>query len=111
MKSAHIPYVIEKTKTGETTYDIYSRLLQERIVMLSTEIDEDVASSIVAQMLFLENENSQKPINFYINSPGGSVTHGLAIYDTMQWISSPVYTTCIGSACSMAAILLSSGEK
>jgi ATP-dependent Clp protease protease subunit len=106
----NIPIVIETTGRTERAYDIYSRLLRERIVMLGTAVDEHVASLICAQLLFLESENPDKPINMYINSPGGSVTAGLAIYDTMQYISAPVSTLCLGQAASMGALLLSAGE-
>lgn len=106
-----IPMVIETTGRGERAYDIFSRLLKDRIILLGTPIDDRVANLICAQLLFLESENPEKEINFYINSPGGSVTAGLAIYDTMQYISAPVATVCIGQAASMAAILLAAGEK
>lgn len=106
-----IPYVIEQTKTGERSYDIYSRLLKDRIIFLVGEVHDQVANSIVAQMLFLEAENPDKDIHFYINSPGGSVTAGMSIYDTMQFIKPKVHTLCLGQACSMGAFLLSSGEK
>ncbi|NLW82449.1 MAG: ATP-dependent Clp endopeptidase proteolytic subunit ClpP [Desulfovibrionales bacterium] len=104
-------FVIENTGRGERMYDIYSRLLKDRIVLLGTPIDDHVANSICAQLLFLESENPEKQINVYINSPGGSVTSGMAIYDTMQYISAPVATLCIGQAASMAAVLLAAGEK
>ncbi len=107
----NIPIVIETTGRGERAYDIYSRLLKDRIILLGTAIDEHVANLICAQLLFLESEDPEKEINFYINSPGGSVTAGLAIYDTMQYISSPVATLCLGQAASMAALLLAAGEK
>src|SRR5438270_9770774 len=106
-----VPYVVEQTHRGERSYDIYSRLLKDRIVMLGTEIDDDVANVIVAQMLFLESEDPDKDINLYINSPGGSVTAGLAIYDTMQYLKSPVSTICVGQAASMGAVLLLAGAK
>ncbi|MBU8898175.1 ATP-dependent Clp endopeptidase proteolytic subunit ClpP [Corallococcus sp. H22C18031201] len=106
-----VPYVIEQTHRGERSYDIYSRLLKDRIVMLGTEIDDDVANVIVAQLLFLESEDPDKDINLYINSPGGSVTAGLAIYDTMQYVKSPVSTICVGQAASMGAVLLLAGAK
>ncbi|MDR2790810.1 MAG: ATP-dependent Clp endopeptidase proteolytic subunit ClpP [Campylobacteraceae bacterium] len=109
--SYYIPVVIEKTGRGERSYDIYSRLLKDRIVMLSGEIYDDVASSIVAQMLFLEAEDPEKDIYFYINSPGGVVTSGLSIYDTMNYIKPDVVTICIGQAASMGAFLLSCGAK
>ncbi len=108
---ALIPYVIEQTARGERSYDIYSRLLKDRIIFLGEAIDENVASSIVAQLLFLEAEDPDKDINLYINSPGGSVTAGMAIYDTMQYIKPQVSTICIGMAASMGAFLLSSGQK
>ena len=104
-------FVIENTGRGERMYDIYSRLLKDRIVLLGTPIDDHVANSICAQLLFLESENPEKQINMYINSPGGSVTAGMAIYDTMQYISAPVATLCIGQAASMGAVLLAAGEK
>ncbi|GHG93274.1 ATP-dependent Clp endopeptidase proteolytic subunit ClpP [Comamonas sp. JC664] len=106
-----VPYVIEQTHRGERSYDIYSRLLKDRIVMLGTEIDDDVANVIVAQLLFLESEDPDKDINLYINSPGGSVTAGLAIYDTMQYVKCPVSTICVGQAASMGAVLLLAGAK
>ena len=108
---ALVPYVIEQTARGERSYDIYSRLLKDRIIFLGEAIDENVASTIVAQLLFLEAEDPDKDINFYINSPGGSVTAGMAIYDTMQYIKPHVSTICIGMAASMGAFLLSSGQK
>ncbi len=108
---SYIPYVIEKTGRGERSYDIYSRLLKDRIVMLSGEVNDAVASTIVAQLLFLEAEDPSKDIYFYINSPGGVVTSGMAIYDTMNYIKPDVATICIGQAASMGAFLLSSGAK
>jgi ATP-dependent Clp protease, protease subunit len=108
---SYIPYVIEKTGRGERSYDIYSRLLKDRIVMLSGEVNDAVASTIVAQLLFLEAEDPEKDIYFYINSPGGVVTAGMAIFDTMNYIRPNVVTICIGQAASMGAFLLSSGEK
>jgi ATP-dependent Clp protease protease subunit len=108
---SYIPYVVEKTGRGERSYDIYSRLLKDRIVMLSGEVNDQVASTIVAQFLFLEAEDPEKDIYFYINSPGGVVTSGMAIYDTMNYIRPNVATICIGQAASMGAFLLSSGEK
>ena len=108
---SYIPYVIEKTGRGERSYDIYSRLLKDRIIMLSGEVHDQVASSIVAQLLFLEAEDPQKDIYFYINSPGGVITSGMAIYDTMNYIRPDVSTICIGQAASMGAFLLSSGAK
>ena len=106
-----IPYVVEQTARGERSYDIYSRLLQDRIVLLGGEVTDDSANSIVAQLLFLQSQDAKKEISMYINSPGGSVTAGLAIYDTMQFISCPVATYCIGQAASMGAVLLTAGEK
>jgi ATP-dependent Clp protease protease subunit len=106
-----IPYVIEQTHRGERSFDIYSRLLKDRIVMLGTEIDDDVSNAIVAQLLFLESEDPDKDINLYINSPGGSVTAGLAIYDTMQYVKPAISTICIGQAASMGAVLLLAGTK
>ena len=106
-----VPYVIEQTSRGERSYDIYSRLLKDRIIMLGEEVNEVTASLIVAQMLFLEAEDPEKDIQFYINSPGGSVTAGMAIYDTMQYIKCDVSTICIGMAASMGAFLLSGGTK
>jgi len=106
-----IPYVIEQTGRGERAYDIYSRLLKDRIVFLGTEVHDDVANVIVAQLLFLESEDPEKDIHLYINSPGGSVTAGLAIYDTMRYIKSPVSTICVGLAASMSAVLLAGGTK
>ena len=106
-----VPYVIEQTGRGERSYDIYSRLLIDRIVFLNGEVNDYSASSIIAQLLFLESQDRDKDINFYINSPGGSVTAGLAIYDTMNYIKCDVSTICIGLAASMGAFLLSSGTK
>ncbi|MGS2779513.1 ATP-dependent Clp endopeptidase proteolytic subunit ClpP [Robertmurraya sp. GLU-23] len=106
-----IPTVIEQTNRGERAYDIYSRLLKDRIIMLGSGIDDNVANSIVAQLLFLEAENPEKDISIYINSPGGSITAGMAIYDTMQFIKPDVQTICIGMAASMGAFLLSAGTK
>ncbi|MEA3330933.1 MAG: ATP-dependent Clp endopeptidase proteolytic subunit ClpP [Campylobacterota bacterium] len=108
---SYIPYVVEKTGRDERSYDIYSRLLKDRIVMLSGEVNDQVASTIVAQLLFLEAEDPEKDIYFYINSPGGVVTAGMAIFDTMNYIRPDVATICIGQAASMGAFLLSSGEK
>ncbi|MCF8085784.1 MAG: ATP-dependent Clp endopeptidase proteolytic subunit ClpP [Desulfohalobiaceae bacterium] len=105
----NIPIVIETTGRGERAYDIYSRLLKDRIILLGTPVDDYVANLICAQLLFLESEDTEKEINFYINSPGGSVTAGLAIYDTMQYISAPVATLCLGQASSMGALLLAGG--
>ena len=106
-----IPTVIEKTSHGERAYDIYSRLLIDRIIFLGDAIDDHMANIIIAQLLFLENQNPEKDIKLYINSPGGSVTAGMAIYDTMQYIKSPVSTICVGMAASMAAVLLAAGAK
>ena len=106
-----VPYVVEQTSRGERSYDIFSRLLNDRIVMLSEEVNDTTASLIVAQLLYLEAQDPDKDIQFYINSPGGSVTSGLAIYDTMQYIKPDVSTICIGMAASMGAFLLSSGAK
>ncbi|GAA7916502.1 ATP-dependent Clp endopeptidase proteolytic subunit ClpP [Helicobacter pylori] len=107
----YIPYVIENTDRGERSYDIYSRLLKDRIVLLSGEINDSVASSIVAQLLFLEAEDPEKDIGLYINSPGGVITSGLSIYDTMNFVRPDVSTICIGQAASMGAFLLSCGAK
>jgi ATP-dependent Clp protease protease subunit len=106
-----IPYVVEQTNRGERSYDIYSRLLQDRIVFLGGEIDNNVANVVVAQLLFLEAEDPTKDIMLYINSPGGMVTAGMAIYDTMKYIKAPVSTICIGMAASIGAVLLTAGEK
>ena len=106
-----IPYVIEQTSRGERSYDIYSRLLKERIIFLSDEVNDATASVVIAQLLFLEGEDPEKDIHLYINSPGGSVSAGLAIYDTMQYIKCNVSTICIGMAASMGAFLLAGGEK
>lgn len=108
---SYIPYVVEKTGKGERSYDIYSRLLKDRIIMLSGEINDEVASSVVAQMLFLEAEDPDKDIYLYINSPGGVITSGFSIYDTMNYIKPDVSTICIGQAASMGAFLLSCGAK
>ncbi|MBE7029005.1 MAG: ATP-dependent Clp endopeptidase proteolytic subunit ClpP [Clostridia bacterium] len=108
---ALIPYVVEQTSRGERSYDIYSRLLKDRIIFLSEEVNDVTASLIVAQLLFLEGEDPEKDISFYINSPGGSITAGMAIYDTMQYIKPDVSTICVGMAASMGAFLLSSGAK
>ncbi len=104
-----VPIVVEQSHRGERAYDIYSRLLKDRIVFIGSEIDDDIANLVIAQMLFLESEDPDKDINLYINSPGGSVSAGLAIYDTMQYVKSAVSTTCMGQAASMAAVLLSAG--
>jgi len=106
-----VPIVVEQTGRGERAYDIYSRLLKDRIVFLGTEVNDDVANLVTAQFLFLESEDPEKEINFYINSPGGSVTAGMAIYDTMEFIRPPVSTLCLGQAGSMGAILLLAGAK
>ena len=106
-----VPVVIEKEARGERSYDIYSRLLKDRIIMLDTEVSQTSASLIVAQMLFLESQNKEKPIRFHINSPGGSVTAGMSIYDTMQYIQCPVHTIVMGIAASMGSFLASAGEK
>ncbi|MGA2916859.1 MAG: ATP-dependent Clp protease proteolytic subunit [Sedimentisphaerales bacterium] len=106
-----VPIVIEKTGRGERAYDIYSRLLRDRIIFLGGQIDDESANLIIAQMLFLSNEDSKNDINFYINSPGGSATAGLAVYDTMRFLRCPVATYCIGQAASMGAILFTAGEK
>ena len=108
---ALVPYVIEKTATGERSYDIFSRLLNDRIIMLSEEVNDTTASIVVAQLLHLEGQDPEKDISLYINSPGGSVTAGMAIYDTMQYIKCDVSTICIGMAASMGAFLLAAGEK
>ena len=108
---ALVPYVIEQTSRGERSYDIYSRLLKDRIIFIGEQIDEHLASLVVAQLLFLEAEDPEKDICIYINSPGGSVTAGMAIYDTMQYIKPDVSTVCIGLAASMGAFLLSAGQK
>ena len=106
-----IPMVIEQTGRGERAYDIFSRLLKERIIFIGTPIDDEISNLIIAQMLFLESEDRTKDINFYINSPGGIVTSGLAIYDTMQYLKSPITTICIGQAASFGAVLLAAGDK
>ncbi|MBC2755141.1 MAG: ATP-dependent Clp endopeptidase proteolytic subunit ClpP [Desulfobacteraceae bacterium] len=106
-----IPMVIEQTSKGERAYDIYSRLLKDRIIFLGTAINDDVANLMIAQMLFLESEDPDKDINLYVNSPGGSVTSGMAIYDTMQYIKPDITTVCIGQAASMGALLLTAGAK
>ncbi|MCM2334029.1 MAG: ATP-dependent Clp endopeptidase proteolytic subunit ClpP [Anaeromyxobacteraceae bacterium] len=104
-----MPYVVEQTHRGERSYDIYSRLLKDRIVFLGTEVNDDVANAIIAQLLFLESDDPDKDINLYINSPGGVVSAGLAIYDTMQYVKPPVSTICLGQAASMGAFLLAGG--
>ena len=108
---ALVPYVIEQTSRGERSYDIYSRLLSDRIIVLSDEINDATASVVVAQLLFLEGQDAEKDISLYINSPGGSVTAGMAIFDTMNYIKCPVRTVCVGMAASMGAFLLMAGEK
>lgn len=108
---SYVPVVIEQTNHGERSYDIYSRLLKDRIIVLSDEVNDASASIIIAQMIFLESENPDKDIVFYINSPGGSTTAGLAIYDTMQYVKCDVSTICIGMAASMASVLLAAGTK
>jgi len=108
---ALVPYVIEQTGRGERSFDIYSRLLKDRIIFLGEAIDEHIASLVVAQLLFLESEDADKDISIYINSPGGSVTAGMAIYDTMQYVKPQVSTICVGMAASMGSFLLSAGEK
>ena len=107
----YVPYVIEQTGRGERTYDIYSRLLKDRIIFLGSEVNDAVADVIAAQLLFLESEDPEKDIHLYINSPGGSVTAGLAIYDTMQYVTPDVSTMCVGQAASMGAVLLTAGAK
>jgi len=107
----YVPYVIEQTGRGERSYDIYSRLLKERIVFLGTEVNDLVANVIIAQLLFLESDDPEKDIYLYINSPGGSVTAGMAIYDTMQYIRPDIATVCVGQAASMGAVLLAGGKK
>ena len=109
--SSLVPVVVEQTGRGERAYDIYSRLLKDRIVFLGHPVTDEVANLVTAQLLFLESEDPEKEINFYINSPGGSVTAGLAIYDTMQFIKPPVSTLCLGQAASMGALLLLAGQK
>lgn len=111
MKSYMVPYVVEQTGKGERTYDIYSRLLLDRIVFISGEVGDEMANAVCAQLLFLQSQDSEKEISVYINSPGGSVTAGLAIYDTMQFVKCPVATYCIGQAASMGAVLLAAGAK
>src|SRR5580704_9111786 len=109
--SSLVPMVVEQTGRGERAYDIYSRLLKDRIVFLGTEVNDDVANLVTAQFLFLESEDPEKEISFYINSPGGSITAGMAIYDTMQFIKPAVSTLCLGQAASMGAVLLAAGHK
>ena len=110
-KNSLVPYVIEQTGRGERSYDIFSRLLKDRIIFLSEDVNPTTASLVIAQMLFLESEDPDKEISFYINSPGGSITDGMAIVDTMNYIKCPVSTICIGLAASMGSVLLASGEK
>ncbi|KAJ2796904.1 hypothetical protein H4R21_004530 [Coemansia helicoidea] len=109
--SSLVPIVVEQTARGERSFDIYSRLLKERIVMVGGPVNDTMSSLVVAQLLFLEAEDPDKPVSMYINSPGGSVTSGLAIYDTMQYIQCPISTLCIGQACSMGSLLLAAGSK
>ena len=111
MQSYMVPYVVEQTGKGERTYDIYSRLLLDRIVFISSEVNDDMANAVCAQLLFLQSQDPKKEISVYVNSPGGSVTAGLAIYDTMQFVKCPVATYCIGQAASMGAVLLTAGTK
>src|SRR5881409_4095496 len=111
MPTLYPPYVIERSSRGERSYDIFSRLLMDRIVFLGTPINDDVANIIIAQLLFLEADNQERDIFVYINSPGGSVSAGLAIYDTMQYLKAPVSTICVGQAASMGAVLLAAGAK
>ena len=111
MHSYMIPYVVEQTGKGERTYDIYSRLLLDRIVFISGEVNDEMANAICAQLLFLQSQDPKKEISVYVNSPGGSVTAGLAIYDTMQFVKCPIATYCLGQAASMGAVLLTAGTK
>ena len=111
LQNSLVPYVLEQTSKGERSYDIFSRLLKDRIIFLSEDVNPTTASLVVAQMLFLESEDPDKEIHFYINSPGGSITDGMAIYDTMNYIKCPVSTICVGMAASMGAFLLSAGTK
>lgn len=111
MPSIYAPYVIERSSRGERTYDVFSRLLMDRIIFLGTPINDDVANIVIAQLLFLEADNPGRDIHLYINSPGGSVSAGLAIYDTMRWLTSPVSTICMGMAASMGCFLLAGGAK
>lgn len=111
MRFFPVPTVIEQTPRGERAYDIYSRLLRERIVIIGTPIDDDVSSSIIAQLLYLQDEDPVEPVSMYVNCPGGSITAGLAVYDTMQYIQPEVHTWCIGQAASMGAVLLAAGER
>ena len=109
--NVYVPYVVEKTGYGERQYDIFSRLLKDRIIFIGSPIDDNVSNIVIAQMLFLQNDNKNQDINVYINSPGGSITAGLAIYDTMQFVHCDVATFCIGQAYSMGAVLMAAGEK
>lgn len=111
LENSLVPYVIEQTSKGERSYDIFSRLLKDRIIFLSEDVNQTTSSLIVAQLLFLESEDPDKEISFYINSPGGSITDGMAIFDTMNYIKCPVSTICVGMAASMGAFLLAAGEK
>ena len=111
MKSYMIPYVVEQTGKGERTYDIYSRLLLDRIVFISGEVNDEMANAVCAQLLFLQSQDAKKEISVYVNSPGGSVTAGLAIYDTMQFVTCPIATYCLGQAASMGAVLRTAGAK
>jgi ATP-dependent Clp protease, protease subunit len=111
MPTIYPPYVIERSSRGERTYDIFSRLLMDRIIFIGTPINDDVANIVIAQLLFLESDNPERDIHLYINSPGGSVSSGLAIYDTLQWMKSPVNTICMGMAASMGCFLLAGGRK
>src|ERR1700676_3577187 len=110
-KGVYVPNVVESTPRGERSWDLYSRLLKERIIFIGTPIDDQVANSIVAQLLYLQSEDATKDINMYINSPGGSIYAGLAVYDTMQWLKPDVSTVCMGMAMSLGAVLLTAGEK
>ena len=111
MNSYMVPYVVEQTGKGERTYDIYSRLLLDRIVFISGEVSDEMANAVCAQLLFLQSQDAKKEISVYVNSPGGSVTAGLAIYDTMQFVTCPIATYCLGQAASMGAVLLTAGAK
>ena len=111
MKSYMVPYVVEQTGKGERTYDIYSRLLLDRIVFISGEVNDEMANAVCAQLLFLQSQDAKKEVSVYVNSPGGSVTAGLAIYDTMQFVTCPIATYCLGQAASMGAVLLTAGAK
>ncbi len=111
ISGALVPMVVEQSARGERSFDIYSRLLRERIIFLTGQVEDNMASIIVAQLLFLESENPDKPISMYINSPGGVVTAGMSIYDTMQYIKPEIHTLCVGQACSMGSLLLTAGDK